>query len=130
MSTKTEPQAAPQVDHQQLLIQKVAQPAFFAKLAQDHGIVPQSVEEAQALLNIGDAMFNNYNQNQAKQAAARGSLILKAHQGLMDHGQAAVDGADTGAVKFASQILQNDPGLIQSALHVQRETLSPAASKA
>jgi len=125
MSTKNEQTAAPQVDHRQLLTEKVAQPAFFQKLA-SHGIVPQTIEEAQALLDMGARAIEHIQQGQAKVAAAQTSLIMRAHQGLQDLSRPNVDPADAAAVKIASQLVKNDPGLIQSAVAMQRASVAVA----
>jgi hypothetical protein len=57
-------------------------PVFFTKLAQDYGIVPQNEAEAMRLLEMGADLFAAEQQNQEKQASARGSFIGEAHSSL------------------------------------------------
>lgn len=128
MSTQPE-HVDPAVAAHENLIAKVAQPVFFQKLA-SHGIVPNTQEEAQALLNMGANLFDRHSQAQAKSASTRTNLIMRAHQGLNDIGKSASDASDQSAVYMANLLISQDPDLIKSAIAVQRALIQPATAYA
>lgn len=57
------------------LFNEVHAPVFFAKLAQDYGIHPQSQEEASKMLHVAGKLRNVYVADQVKQASTRVSAL-------------------------------------------------------
>lgn len=63
------------------LVAKVYAPIFFEKLANDYGIVPQSVEEQRSLLDAANILRAEADAGQTKQAGAA-SFIVEGIDGL------------------------------------------------
>lgn len=110
--TPMEPQAAIQ-----LLTEQVHQPAFFSKLAA-HNIHPQSAEEAQALLDMGNVLWEAHCNEQEKAAQAQSSVVVKAASDLRQTLGLLSD--DNHAVKQAAAAGEAQPALLEAAAIVQQ----------
>ena len=110
------------------LMQNVYVPVFLEKLANDFGIVPQNEGEVAELLKIASHLEAAKEQEQIKQAQARGSLIGAASSSLenamgsmgFNNPKAANEEA---LVKAASDNLAANPS-IQAALAVYHNALA------
>lgn len=65
-----------------VLVAQVHAPVFFNKLASVYGIVPQTQEEARDLLLLAADTRNAHEQQQVKQASARGTFYAEARRDL------------------------------------------------
>jgi hypothetical protein len=104
--------------------QNLYQPVFFTKLANDYGINPQSQEEANELLAMGDQLRAAHDQQSVKQAHVQGSLVSEAagqlNQQLENHGFQEPGAGEMAQIKEASQaVLQQQPALAQAILDLQ-----------
>ena len=64
------------------LLERVKYPVFFAKLAQDWGIVPQNQIDAENLIKMAERLSTAKMQEQTKQASAGNGFLSSALQGL------------------------------------------------
>lgn len=117
--TPMEPQAAIQ-----LLTEQVHQPAFFSKLAA-HNIHPQSAEEAQALLDMGNVLWEAHCNEQEKAAQAQSSIVVKAASDLRQTLGLLAD--DNHVVKQAAAASEAQPQLLEAAAIVQKLMTGGAA---
>jgi hypothetical protein len=110
------------------LMQNVYVPVFLEKLANDFGIVPQNEGEVAELLKIASHLEAAKEQEQIKQAQARGSLIgaasssLENAMGSMGFGNPQVV-QEEALVKAASENLAANPS-VQAALAVYHNALA------
>lgn len=59
-------------------------PVFFQKLANDYGIQPRNIEEAEQMLNMAASLRAAHDQRQMKAAASQGSILDVAEQHLKE----------------------------------------------
>lgn len=119
MSTATTPAAtqAPQpspeellAHSQQLLWDHLHVPAFMEKLAQ-YMPIPQDPQQRQMLLELGDALYAQYLQQQAQAGQQFGSVIKQAHADMFGR---QPDYTDQDYLQAAHNVLQH-PQLAQAA---------------
>lgn len=67
---------------QTTLFEEVYAPVFFAKLAQDYGIAPQSIEERDALIQAAANLNLAKAHEETQKKASHSSLVLEATEGL------------------------------------------------
>lgn len=116
-------QTADEQEAYNLLYNEIHAPIFFEKLA-ERGIVPQTEQEVDALLNMGASLMQSQAVARQKQAQAQGSFILKAAESLdaalADRGLASQAPAVEAVIKRASYTLAKNEQVRDAALaHLQ-----------
>lgn len=112
----------------------VVVPVFFEKLA-SYGVRPANETEAQAMLEMGEALLVAHQEEQVKEASSKSNVILAAHahlaQTLGQKAAAVQDGcSDHEAGLVVDELLKHHPDLQKAASAVQQAALSrlqPAA---
>lgn len=127
-TTANAPQVPVQDQAYSLLHQRIHQPAFFNKLAQDYNIRPSSQQEALDMLTSAAKLRTLYEAEQVKAAAAKrvsmSTISRELDQQLAKAG-CAVEADQT--VKRAAQEASQDPQIAAAVLILQQHASRPAA---
>lgn len=120
-------EATPQLDVNQAhgnIFDQVTVPALFAKLA-SYGIQPQTMQDAQALLDIGHNLMQRERIESVKAARTSGNFYQKLANELT--GRTTPDGFVEPDPRYVAQVVSgymNDPALVKSALVMQDAALA------
>lgn len=117
------------------LHERVHVPAFFEKLASDHGIRPRSQEEAVDFLLMSEKLRVLYDQEQAKTAGSKSTKLQKMAAKLDQQLASAGIVAPAPQIKQAAKRAAADPKIVEAVLslqtaaaHAQSQTPATAAA--